>query len=632
MKVPEQLIEEIRHRSDIVEVIGETVRLKPQGKSFVGLCPFHADKKPSMNVNPQMGIFKCFSCGKGGNVITYMMDFHKLSFIDAIRQLAARAGIVLPEENTEEDQEKYKRHEEIRIVLEAAQRYYHSLLGKNEAQIARSYISKRGFSQEIITQFGIGYSPDEWRRLSEEMLKQGFSDTLLEEAGLIIKREDNMVYDRFRGRLMFPIQDPSGRIVGFGARQLKDDKEQPKYINSPETMVYNKSQVLYGIFQAKNAIRNLGTAILTEGYADTITLHQFGFTNTIATSGTALTRNQLQLLSRYCKQIHIAYDGDAAGQNATLKGLELALEEGFEVKIMSFPQGDDPDSFIRSRGSDALRSLILSAVPFLDFRVDILKSDGTFNDPPRMAQAIRDMIDLIVRIPDMMQHDLLLQRLWDKLRLSELQLQRMYDEYKNRLQTRRGVQTKYVAQKQNYGDTDKQSLSSEISPKISNTDEQLFPEERELLRLSFLNPKALRFMLVSLDVKADTMVSTLGKYFFQCAIEAMNENAKDVYNTITENPNISDEYKNMLAGIMLKREMPSENWKNFEVDIPSENQKKIMTDCLMRLRVRTIERETAFIKQKMNDISEEEQISLMKKIKDLVKEKNDLTLKLKSFT
>lgn len=632
MKIPEQLIEEIRQRSDIVEVIGETVRLKPQGKSFVGLCPFHADKKPSMNVNPQMGIFKCFSCGKGGNVITYVMDFHKLSFMEAIRQLAARAGMVLPEENTEEDQEKYQKNESIRFVLEAAQKYYHSLLGQKEAQIARSYISKRGFSQEIVSMFGIGYSPDAWRRLSEEMFKQGFSERLLEEAGLVIKREDNMVYDRFRGRLMFPIQDSSGRIIGFGARQLKEEKDQPKYINSPETVVYNKSQVLYGIFQAKNPIRNLGSAILTEGYADTITLHQYGFTNAIASSGTALTRNQLQLLSRYCKHVYIAYDGDTAGQNATLKGLELALEEGFDVKIMSFPHGEDPDSFVRSRGSDPFRSLMLSAVPFLDFRVEIMKANGILNDPPRMAQAIRDLIDLIVRIPDTMQHDLLLQRLWDKLRLSEMQLQRMYEEYRNRLQSRRGIQTKYISPKQSYSDTNIHGVKSEVLPVSADPEEQLFPEEKELLRLSFLNPKALRFMLISLDVKPDTMVSTLGKYFLHCAIEAMNENAKDIYSTLMQNADISDDNKDMMARVMLKREMPSENWKNFEVEIPSENQKKIMTDCLMRLRMRTIEMETETIKQKMNDISDEEQVSFMKKIIDLVKEKNDLTLKMKSFT
>lgn len=636
MRVSDELIEEIRQRSDIVEVIGESVKLKPQGKSYVGLCPFHADKKPSMNVNPQLGIFKCFSCGKGGNVITFLMDFHKMSFIEALRLLAARNGIVLPDEEQEEDKEKKDRSDAIYTALHEAQKYYRGLLAHQEARSARSYISKRGFSEEIVELFGLGYSPDSWRKLLEEMVRRGFSEQTLEEAGLIIRRDDNAVYDRFRGRLMFPVTDHSGKIVGFGARLLSDEQGQPKYINSPDTQVYNKSRILYGLSIAKNSIRTQDSAILTEGYADTISLHQFGFTNTVATSGTAITKEQLQLLSRYCKKIHIIYDGDSAGQKATIRAIDLSIELGLDVKVVTLPIDEDPDTFVRSRGGDALRSALLSAPSFLDYRIDVLKTEGVFENSSSMADGIRQLIELITRVPDAMQHDFLLQRLWDKLRLSELQLQRIYDEYNKKIGEKKSASTgvKYIPR---ISHTPEDGYQREVGDAVTKTEaavstkELFYPEEKELIRLGVINPKALRFMVVSLDVKSETMVSRLGKYFFERAVEALEEDSKNVYNLIVSHNSMNEAYKNILDELVMKRESPSERWKDFEIEIPSENQRKIMTDCLMRLRMRAIEQEAENMKQNMTDITDEEQLELMKRIKGLAKEKNDLILKLKSF-
>lgn len=636
MRISDELIEEIRQRSDIVEVIGESVKLKPQGKSYVGLCPFHADKKPSMNVNPQLGIFKCFSCGKGGNVITFLMDFHKMSFIEALRLLASRNGIVLPDEEHEEDKEKKDRSDAIYTALHEAQKYYRGLLAQQDARSARSYISKRGFSEEIVDLFGLGYAPDTWRKMLEEMVRRGFSEQTLEDAGLIIRRDDNTVYDRFRGRLMFPVTDHSGKIVGFGARLLSDEQGQPKYINSPDTQVYNKSRILYGLSIAKNSIRNQDSAILTEGYADTISLHQFGFTNTIATSGTAITKEQLHLLSRYCKKVHIIYDGDSAGQKATIRAIDLSIEQGLDVKVVTLPIDEDPDTFVRSRGADALRAALLSAPSFLDYRIDVLKREGVFENSSSMADGIRQLIELITRVPDVMQHDFLLQRLWDKLRLSELQLRRIYDEYNKKIGERKSAATevKYISRIESSSDNNVKREESDPAArveKVVGAKDQLYPEEKELIRLGVINPKALRFMVVSLDVKSETMVSRLGKYFFERAVEALEEDSKNVYNVIVSHNTMNDEYKSMLDELVLKRESPSERWKDFEIEIPAENQRKIMTDCLMRLRMRAIEHEAETMKQNMTDITDEEQLELMKKIKGLAKEKNDLILKLKSF-
>lgn len=628
MKLQETQIEEVRNRSDIVEIIGETVRLRPQGKSFVGLCPFHADKHPSMNVNPHMGIFKCFSCGKGGNVITYMMEYYKLPFIEAVKQLATRAGILLPEEHEQPDSDLQNKMETLRAVMIEAQYLYAEMLKNREASQAQKYINARGFSQQTVQQFSLGFSPDSWKFLYESFIKKGYKEETLEEAGLIIRKDDGAVYDRFRNRLIFPIHDVSGRTIGFGARQLTNEKGQAKYINSPETALYSKSRVLYGLYQAKNAIRNHDAAIMTEGYADTITLHQFGFTHTIASSGTALTREQLQLLSRFTKNVFIAYDGDGAGQTATIRGLELALEEGFNVKIMQFPEGEDPDSFIRNRGADAFRSAMLSAQSFLEFRLNALRSDGVLADPPRLAQAIRELIDLIVRIPDTMQHDMLLQQLWDSLRLSEMQLRRMYEEYEVRMKKRNRMprEQRLAPYQQLAHDNQSQPIVTETMPPVK----EIAAEEKELLRLILTNPKVLRFMTQTLEVSPDTMITPFGKSLLLRAIEAMNSNASDMYAALIEHENADDAMRDFLAGIVMKRDAPSTNWKNFEVEIPNENQKKIMTDCLFRLRIKNIDKQVSEIKNKISDNLIESDIEILKTITNLTKEKNNLLQQLRS--
>ncbi len=628
MKLQETQIEEVRNRSDIVEIIGETVRLRPQGKSFVGLCPFHADKHPSMNVNPQMGIFKCFSCGKGGNVITYMMEYYKLPFIEAVKQLASRAGIVLPEEHEQPDSDFQNKMETLRAIMIEAQYLYAEMLKSREASVAQNYITARGFSQQTVQQFSLGFSPDTWKFLYESFIKKGYKEETLEEAGLIIRKEDGAVYDRFRNRLMFPIHDVAGRTIGFGARQLTSEKGQAKYINSPETALYSKSRVLYGLYQAKNAIRNHDAAIMTEGYADTITLHQFGFTHTIASSGTALTREQLQLLSRFTKNVFIAYDGDGAGQTATIRGLELALEEGFNVKIMQFPTGEDPDSFIRNRGADAFRSTMLSAQSFLEFRLNTLRSEGVLTDPPRLAQAIRDLIELIVRIPDTMQHDLLLQQLWDSLRLSEMQLRRMYEEYEVRMKKRNRMprEQRFVPYQQVVQENQAQPTVTDSMPPLK----EIAAEEKELLRLILTNPKVLRFMTQTLEVSPDTMITSFGKTLLFRAIEAMNSNVSDMYAALVEHENTDDAMRDFLAGIIMKRDAPSINWKNFEVEIPNENQKKTMTDCLFRLRIKNIDKQVSEIKNTISDNWGESDIERLKAITSLTKEKNHLLQQLRS--
>ncbi|MBI3260420.1 MAG: DNA primase, partial [Ignavibacteriae bacterium] len=501
MKIPEHIIEQVRQRSDIVEIIGESVQLKKSGRSFVGLCPFHADRKPSMNVSPDLQIFKCFSCGKGGNVFTFMTDFHRLTFIEALKLLAAKAGIVLPDED-KPDTGEYNRLEAAYKTLLAASKFFSTTLGSSEGKEALKYFKKRGFQQKIVEDFALGYAPDSWTSLLAELKKHGFSESAMEDTGLILRRDDNKnPYDRFRGRAMFAIHDVSGRVIGFGARQMKEDG-QAKYINSPQSLVYDKSKVLYGLFQGKQEIRSQEYAIMVEGYADALTLHQAGFRNTIASSGTSLTKDQLQLLGRFCRKIFIAYDGDSAGIHAAERGLELAIEEGFEVRIISLPAGEDPDSFVKNNGADAFKIYIRDAVSFLDFKISMMTKQNLLSTPEGKAEAIRTLIQSIAKVPDVLQHDFLMSRVADALRLSETQLHKIYDELTKarKAHSNKNSRQSYAHESQNTSATIQaadvhQQSSTEIVQVSSRKGEQspLLPEEKAVLRIALTVPNALKY-------------------------------------------------------------------------------------------------------------------------------------------
>ncbi|MGA2297682.1 MAG: DNA primase, partial [FCB group bacterium] len=327
MKITDEIREEILRHTDIVDVVSESIELRKKGKNFIGLCPFHNDKKPSLNVSPELGIYKCFACGAGGDAISFMMNYHHLNFIEAIKELAKKAGVRLPEESNEPYvKEEVDKKELVLKAINAASQFYIKMMNSSEGKVARTFFKDRGFTDEIITGFFLGYAPDSWDSLMTELKKQNFTGQTLFEAGLTVQKEDKSYYDRFRNRIMFPIQDALGKVIGFGARQLNPDDKMGKYINSPQSIVYDKSRTLYGLFQAKNEIRSKKYAIVVEGYADVLTLHQAGYTNSVASSGTALTVEQLKLLSRYTKKIYISYDADEAGIKAAERAAVLSIE------------------------------------------------------------------------------------------------------------------------------------------------------------------------------------------------------------------------------------------------------------------------------------------------------------------
>ncbi|MFV5691487.1 DNA primase [Flavobacterium sp. LT1R49] len=404
-------IDTVFETARVEEVIGDFVHLKRAGSNFKGLSPFSEERSPSFMVSPAKGIWKDFSSGKGGNSVAFLMEHEKFTYPEAIRYLAKKYNIEIEEtEQTDEEKANTDVRESMYLVSEFAKTYFHNtLLNSEEGKaIGYSYFKERGFTNETIKKFGLGYSPETWDAFTKEALGKGYKLEFLESTGLTIAREDRP-FDRFKSRVMFPIQSMSGRVLGFGGRILTNDKKAAKYLNSPESDIYHKSKVLYGIFQAKQAIAKLNNCYLVEGYTDVIQFNQSGIENVVASSGTALTPDQIRLVNRLTKNITVLFDGDAAGLRASIRGIDLILEEGMNVKVCTFPDGEDPDSFAKKTSYDDLvLYLENNAKDFIQFKASLLMNEAK-NDPIKKADLIRDMVLSISKIPDRIQREIYIQ-------------------------------------------------------------------------------------------------------------------------------------------------------------------------------------------------------------------------------
>lgn len=391
----------------VEEVIGDFVQLKRAGSNYKGLSPFSNERTPSFMVSPVKQIWKDFSSGKGGNAIAFLMEHEHFTYPEAIRYLAKKYHIEIEEtqQSTEEKAQADER-ESLYIVSEYAQQYFQDTLFNTEAgkAIGMTYFKERGFTEETIQKFRLGFSPDEWTAFTDNALAKGYQLEFLEKTGLTIVNGDRK-FDRFKGRVMFPIHSMSGRVLGFGGRILTNDKKQAKYLNSPESEIYHKSKVLYGIFFAKQAIAKADNCYLVEGYTDVIQMHQKGIENVVASSGTALTQDQIRLIHRLTPNITVLYDGDAAGLRASIRGVDLILEQGMNVKVCTFPDGDDPDSFARKTAyEDLVLYLESNATDFIRFKASLLMQEAQ-NDPIKKAETIRDMVESISKIPDLIKRE-----------------------------------------------------------------------------------------------------------------------------------------------------------------------------------------------------------------------------------
>jgi DNA primase len=398
--ISEPVLEQIRQSNDVVEVIGSYFPLKRAGANFRALCPFHKEKTPSFHVNPQKQIWHCFGCGAGGDVFSFVMKYENLDFVGSVRRLAERAGIKLEYENRADDPGRDRKESLLKLHELAANFYHHNLMKGPGASVAREYLKKRKIASEVASKWRLGYSPDKWDGLIQYAASRNFPPELLETAGLALRREGgDGFYDRFRGRLMFPICDEQGRTVGFSGRILTDEKDQPKYVNSPETPIFQKGRILFALDKARRAIIEAACAVLCEGQVDTISCHEAGIENVVAPQGTALTEQHARILKRHAEEVVLMFDADAAGQNAIVRSAEPLWDAGVVIRVAVLPPGHDPDSFVKAFGAEKLRDLIGGAPSFFTYLLDRLCRQYDSRTERGKLQIGRQMAEWLARIP-----------------------------------------------------------------------------------------------------------------------------------------------------------------------------------------------------------------------------------------
>lgn len=450
-------IEEIKSRCDLVELVSEQIMVKKQGSNYVGLCPFHQEKTPSFTVSPEKQLYHCFGCGASGDLFSFVMQTENMTFPEALRMLADRTGVVLPEEKTGKSKTD-KLKEELSNLNESAMRFYNYILCKRpEGKKALQYLENRGVGHSLVETFNIGFAPNSWDSLLNVALKKGYSEETLAGAGLIVKSKDGKkYYDRFRNRIMFPIFDYRKRVIGFGGRIIDEDEWGPKYLNSPATMLFDKSRALYGINFAITEIRRQKKAIVMEGYTDVILAHREGITNAVASLGTALSPMQARTLRAQAEEVIIAYDADSAGEAATERGLDILNNSGCRVKVAVFPEGFDPDSFIRSKGKEAFESILEEARPLTEYRVQNLKEKFNLDRPEEKMLFVKNIIPVISSINNNVEREEYIKHLAEDLDVSEqafraeikknIKIPRKTEKIGNNL--RKNEQTKYIREEE----------------------------------------------------------------------------------------------------------------------------------------------------------------------------------------
>jgi DNA primase len=585
LKIPQDIKEKVIELADIIDIVGEHVRLTRRGRNFIGLCPFHNEKTPSFTVSPYRNIYKCFGCGKAGNAITFMTDFHGLSYVEAIENLAAKYGIHITEK-FDKDTEKVSKRELMLSALKEASLFYHSILMSKEGKSTLNYFKSRAFTDDTIKKFLLGFSIDKYDSLLSILKKQNFDEEVIIEAGLAGRSDNSKIFDRFRGRAMFPIRDYIGRVIGFGARQMVEDKNQGKYINSPQSPIYDKSKVLYGLYEAKNSIRTKDFAIMTEGYADTITLSQAGYENVVASSGTSLTDGQLTLLKRYTNKIYFSYDSDQAGLKAAESGASLALSQGFDVLIVRLPEGEDPDSLVKNHGADTYDYHLRHAKGFIDFKIERFKESGSLETPQGKSKAINNLIETVAKIPDELQHDFFIQKIASLLNLTENQIHTIYD-LKGKLRT------DYIR----HLDSESAIIENiifvqpEIDPdkipiKYEYTMDEILPEEYILLKVALQGTDDLNQLFEKTDFSIEILISNSAKEIFDLILE--NSENTDILNSLLSSE-IDDNIKSIVIELSMDDVSPSENWySRLKIDRPELDLSRIMNDSINKLKIRKI--------------------------------------------
>lgn len=478
MRIPESKIEEIRTAANIVDTISTYVPLKKRGKNYVGLCPFHQEKTPSFTVSDEKQIFHCFGCHAGGNVFKFLMEYKNVSFVEAVEEVAEQAGISIEYEKGYDAEKQDELEIYYDINLQAAKYFSNNLLKNENAEHARNYLTNRNIKPQTQRIFGMGYAMNEWEHFLKHADENKIDTAKAKTLGLLDTRDNGEYYDKFRDRIIFPIFSPNGRVIAFGGRILDASQKTAKYLNSPESIIYSKRKSLYGLYHSKEEIRRLDYAILVEGYMDLIALYQHGIKNVVASSGTSLTEEQVQLLSRFTKNIYVLFDADLAGQKASMRSIEILLKQNFEIKVIDLPKGEDPDSYINKFGKDEFEATLKKAKNFIEYQTQVYKDTGMFDDPAKQTQSIRDIINMIALVADELKRSLLLKTIAKDFglreKLLESELNTLLRQTANKESRAEAIQTQKA-----------KATETELNGSVKQTQKKEGNFERELIRLLF---------------------------------------------------------------------------------------------------------------------------------------------------
>ncbi|AKN33661.1 DNA primase [Clostridium carboxidivorans P7] len=561
--ISEDVIQRVKEENDIVDVISETVKLKRAGRNYSGLCPFHHEKTPSFSVSIDKQIYKCFGCGEAGNVITFVMKTKNLSFPEAVRLLANRVNITIETDENNVHKDTFKQLYKLNVD---SARYFFNCLGENAN--AKQYLLNRGITEKTIRSFGLGYSANSWDGLLRHLKKKGFTELDMLSNGLIIKSQKGSYYDRFRNRIIFPVFDYRGRVIGFGGRVMDDSK--PKYLNSPETTLFKKGVNLYGLnFAIKNNRERM--LIIVEGYMDCISLHQYGITNAVASLGTALTTNQAKLIKKYADSAIIAYDADSAGQMATMRGLEILKKVGLDVKVLKVPEGKDPDEYIRNNGKEAFIKLIEEALPLVDYRIKKIKENIDFNNSEGVIKYAEQALEIISDL-DAIEREIYIKKLSEETGIRD---QALYDMINTKIQ-------------KNVKKSENMNIDNDFGQKLY-LEPAYLKAERGLLKAIFKDEKALEY--VEKSIKREELIL---------------ESHRKIYDYIVENMQYDEEERRKRIEVKCDDIDTSKEWVNIiEADFiyDSSDYENIVDDYIRGIKKFKLEESK---KQIMNRIKQYE--------------------------
>ena len=610
MRIPQEKIEEIKNSVSIVDFISNYVALTKSGKSYKGLCPFHSEKTPSFMVNDDKQIFHCFGCHKGGDVFKFLMEYKKISYIEAVEEVAQYAGIQLRPQSGYDKSKQDEIEQLYEINRQAAKFFAEHLYNSIAGESARSYLAERKLKLPTQRAFGLGYAPDSWSTLKNFLEEQNIDLEKALELGLVDRKERGTYYDKFRDRIIFPIFSTNGRIVGFGGRILTPNEKAPKYLNSPESKIYSKRKILYGLYHAKEEIRKLDRAILVEGYMDLISLYQAGIKNVVASSGTSLTEEQVQLLSRFTKNIIVLFDADIAGESAAMRSIELLLKQDFEIRMLSLPEGEDPDSFINKYGVEEFREELERAVNFLEFQLKQFQKQGMLDDPAQKTEAIRQLVKTAALITDELRRNLHIQNIAKKFNLREKMLERELDKYlaEENLRRKRTIVNSLT----------QTNIEADSGKGKTNLFNSAF--ETQIIQLLFEGKEKI------LDIIFDTIPTDeiRTKELREIAESVFEDYKKGIFSPSTLIENLpSEQHREIVRELIFKEPTISRKWEEISsVGQIEKDAERDAEELVNRYKIKTIEKLVKQLQEQISQTDEPSELrSLLEEVNELQKEK-----------